>query len=189
VIAHPDLDDYGFQPVPNGEAGDAMLTSAPGQLAFVAARRDRDKLYRTIVRFIKKWRNERGLDQLSSFAIELLAAHVQDRYGPARSVFEGLHRFFNFIGDDRMRTPIAFAENGNVGELPLGAAVLLDPVNAGNNVFARLDATNRDALVKEAGDAWSTLWAADSAIDDVETVELWRQLVGRGFRLRSMAAA
>lgn len=188
VIAHPDLDDYGFQPVPNGDSGDAMLTSAPGQLSFVTTRRKRDPLYRTVVRFVKKWRNERELPYLSSFAIELLVAHVQDLEGPVPSVFGGLRRFFNFIADDRLRSPITFAENGTVEKLPDGSAVLVDPVNADNNVFARLDASQRDELVKEADDAWSTLWEAHTSIDEGETVDLWRAIVGRGFRLEQTAA-
>lgn len=189
VIAHPDLDDYGFQPVPGGDPGDAMLTSAPGQLAFAATRRKGDPLYRTLVRFVKRWRDVRQLDYLSSFAVELLVAHVQDEMGPMSSVFHGLHRFFNYIADTQLRVTILFTENGAVTKLPEGSAVLLDPVNADNNVLAKITETQRDELVAESNVAWTTLWDARTELDEARTVELWRTLLGRGFRLREEQAA
>ncbi len=183
IVAHPDDDDFGWQPAPEDERGTPLLTSVPGQLAFVAARRDGDPFFRTLVRFGKKWRDEQELAFLSSFAIELLFAHVQDRQGSVRSLVEGLRRFFLFVAQSELRTAISFPENGAVRDLPSGAVVILDPVNAANNVTAKIDESQRRDLVAAAQAAWFALQDARSEQDPNTTVGLWRGVLGRDFNV------
>lgn len=182
VIAHPDNDDYGWQPAPEDRAGTPLLTSVQGQLDFVKRRKDADPLYRTLVRFIKKWRNEQEIEHLGSFAIELLLAYVQDQQGPVPSIVDGLRRLFLSLARG-LREPIAFAENGNTTTWPSGVVVLVDPVNNDNNVTAKISEVDRSELVGLAEEAWTALWDARTESDEDEVLELWKSVFGRDFRL------
>lgn len=179
IIPAPDDPDYGWQPSSKGEP--LVKTSVPGQLAFIKDRNDADPRYRTLVRLLKRWRNNHELDHLRSFTIELLLAALQDSEGPAGRLEDGLIRFFRFVAQTELKKPISFPENGKLNGFPSDPVVILDPVNEKNNVAARLTEEEREEIVKTATIAWETLSAAQYLTGKGETVEYWGEVFGRSF--------
>jgi len=179
IIPIANRSGYGWQP--SAEGGEPIKTSVDGQLAFIKKRSDGDKSYRSLVRLLKKWRNEQGLDALRSFLIELLVAYLQDRDGPAPTLEEGLMRFFLYVAQSKVKESIKFAENGAVSVFPKDAVVVLDPVNSENNVARRLSDSERLSIARASEDAWEKIHVASCKAGKGETVELWKSVFGRSF--------
>ena len=176
VIPIPNEPDYGWQP--SSEQSDPIKTSIQKQLSFIKKRRDADGRYRTLVRLLKKWRNEQELDNLRSFMIELLVAHVYDGAGAAISLESGLQRFFLYVAQSGLKDPITFPELGNVTTFPSDPVVILDPVNKQNNVAMRLTDNERKEIVSAAETAWSTIEAASWKGTKGETLDYWKEVLG-----------
>ena len=179
VIPIDDEPGFGWQP--SSQRGDPIKTSIEGQLAFIKSRRDGDKRFRTIVRLLKKWRNEQGLDRLRSFTIELVAAYLYDRDGTATSLESGLQRFFLYVTQSRLLERLTFPEHGVVKLFPNDPVVILDPVNKDNNVAARLTDEERKEIVKSAQTAFETIESATWKGGKGDTLDLWREVMGRSF--------
>jgi len=136
-------DDYGWQPSSRGEP--PIKTSVSKQLEFIRIRKDSDARFQSLVRLLKHWRNYHELDDsFRSFLIELIASHLQDTYGPARSLEDGLLRFLLYVAQTELREEIYFTDNGEPSFLPKDRVVVLDPMNMGNNVARRL--TDKDCM-------------------------------------------
>ncbi len=170
---------YGWQP--SSQRGHPVKTSIQGQLDFIKKRRDSDPRFKTLVRLLKNWRNEKELDRLRSFSIELIVAHLYDQNGAASSLESGLQRFFLYVAQSQLKKRIVFPELGNVTTFPNDPVVILDPVNKDNNVAARLTATERDEIVVAAESAWSTIEAASWKAGKGDTLDLWKDVMGRSF--------
>jgi hypothetical protein len=170
---------YGWQ-LSSGQ-GEPVKTSVGGQLAFLKKRSDGDPAYRTLVRLAKKWRNNKELESLRSFLIELLLAHLQDVHGNAPSLEEGIQRFFLYVAQSKLGKPIAFPENGTVRQFPSDIVVVLDPVNSSNNVALRLTEAERSEIVKEAELAWERITTASFCAGKGETIDHWKEILGRSF--------
>ncbi len=174
--------DYGLQP--SSRNAPPIKTSIPGQLKFMQKHVDGDPHYRPLVRMLKYWRNRQELDDsLRSFAIELIVAHLQDTKGPMTSLEDGLIRFFLFIAETHLKTPIAFAEHGSHPRFPKDPVVILDPVNGDNNVTRRITIDERDEIVVKALEAWEILNSACWKITKGETITCWRRVFGRTFTI------
>ncbi len=124
-------------------------------------------------------------DELSSFAIELILAELQHRYGVAPSLEEGLQRFFLYVAQTGLLEPVL---SGHDVE-PASRVVILDPCNSDNNVAARMLESERQEIVSVATAAWETLMTAHHAGTKGETAELWREVFGSHFNLDLEAAA
>lgn len=181
LIPIPGEPGYGWQPSSSG--GSPVKTSVSGQLAFIDRRKSADFRYRTLVRLLKRWRNQHELNHLRSFAIELILAALQDREGAATGLEEGLLRFFLYVAQSELREPVTFPENGTVRSFPADPVVLLDPVNAENNVTARVTEKERQEIVAAAVSAWEALSTASWLGGKGETVEKWRDVFGRSFTI------
>lgn len=168
--------------------GPAVKTNVPGHLRVVGDLAADDDRYRPLVRMIKTWRNEAELKhELSSFAIELILAHLQEQQGPATSLEAGLERFFLYVAQDGLRTPILFGHAG--GEDHAAIVTILDPVNVDNNVASRITETERKAIAEAATIAWETLITAHHSDTSTETFELWREVFGSPFTTEAEVAA
>lgn len=66
-------------------------------------------------------------------------------------------------------------------QFPNDPVVILDPVNATNNVAARLNDSERAEIVSAARKAWETLQAASWKDGKGDTLDLWREVMGRSF--------
>lgn len=179
IIPIEDEPGFGWQPSSAGAM--SIRTSVSGQLMFIRDRRDGDRRYRGLVRLGKRWRNHQELDQLRSFAIELIMAHLYDTHGLALSLEDGLLRFFLFIAKGGLRSPICFPEQGTVNRFPADPVVILDPVNAENNVTKRITTQERTELEDHATIAWETISTARRNGYRGETIELWMSVFGRSF--------
>lgn len=181
VIPIPDEPGYGWQP--SSQSGDPVKTSIQGQLDFIKSRRDADSRFRTLVRLLKKWRNEHELNRFRSFTIELIVAHLYDRDGAIASLETGLQRFFMYVAQDELKTAITFPELGTVTSFPTDTVVILDPVNKDNNVAARLTDGERQDIVVAARTAWETIETASWKAEKGATLDLWKEVMGRSFTI------
>ena len=170
---------YGWQP--SSQGGDPVKTNIQGQLDFIKKRRDADSRYRTLIRLLKKWRNEHELDHLRSFTIELVAAYLFDQQGAATSLEAGLQRFFLYVAQSGLKEAISFPEAGDVTSFPSDPVVVLDPVNKENNVTARITETERAEICSAAETAWNTLVTASFTVGKGDTLDLWKEVMGRSF--------
>jgi hypothetical protein len=172
--------DYGWQPSSRGDA--PVKTSVSKQLEFIRARKDGYANFAALVRILKFWRNFHEFDDcLRSFTIELVLSHLQDVEGPPVSLEAGLLRFFLYVADTQLKTPISFAECGTPASFPNDRVVILDPCNADNNVARKLTDQNCTAIVKKCEEAWETLSYARNYDGKTQTLELWKEVFGRSF--------
>lgn len=179
VIPIPKEPEYGWQP--SSQGGSPVKTSIQGQLDFIKNRRDADPRFKSIVRLLKKWRNEHDLDHFRSFMIELVVAHLFDFQAAASSLESGLQRFFLFVAQSELKNVITFPELGKVTSFPQDPVVILDPVNKDNNVAGRLTDDERIEIVKESGVAFETIETAKWKAAKGETIDLWKEVMGRSF--------
>ncbi len=180
VVPIPSEPGYAWQPSSQGNA--PVKTNIEGQLEFLRARKDRDARYRPVVRMIKAWRNHHELE-IGSFAIELILAHILDTQGEPPSLEEGTIRFFLFVAQTSLQQRISFSENGSISSWPTDPVVILDPVNARNNVTQRMTDYERREIVTKATEAWERLWTASENNFKTETIEHWKAVFGRSFRV------
>lgn len=170
---------YGWQL--SSQNGDPVKTSVQGQLDFIQKRKNADPRFRTLVRLLKHWRNEHELEKFRSFVIELLVSHLYDKGGVATSLEAGLQRFFLYVAQSGLSDRIAFPELGAVTNVPSDPVVILDPVNKDNNVTLRLTDAERKEIVAAAETAWTTIEAASWKSGKGETLDLWKEVMGRSF--------
>jgi tRNA nucleotidyltransferase (CCA-adding enzyme) len=170
---------YGWQP--SSGQGQPVKTSVEGQIAFLKKRSDADPSYRSVVRLAKKWRNNKELDQMRSFLIELILAHLYDTRGVISGLEEGIQRFFLYIAQSKLLQPVAFPENGKLTQFPKGVVVVLDPVNSTNNVALRLTDAERKEIVQEAERAWERISTASFCAGKGDSIDHWKEVFGRSF--------
>lgn len=181
VIPISEEPGYGWQP--SSQNGDPVKTCIQGQLDFIKKRKDADSRFRTLVRLLKKWRNEQELDKLRSFMIELILAYIYDRDGAATSLESGLQRFFLHIAQDKLKTSITFPELGTITSFPSHPVVILDPVNKDNNVAMRMSDGERQEIVTAAKTAWEAIETASWKGGKGETLDKWKEVMGRSFTI------
>jgi hypothetical protein len=128
----------------------------------------------------KRWRNWQELDGIQSFHLELLLSYLIDRDGPALSLEESFRRLFLFIIRD-LSAGVAF--DGADASGFSAPVVIVDPANDVNNVAARIETTERDALVDSARTAYETITWAQELPGKGETVAAWKELLGEGFAI------
>jgi hypothetical protein len=172
--------DYGWQPSSQGDA--PVKTSVTKQLEFIRARKDGYANFTALVRLLKSWRNFQDLDDsLRSFTIELIVSHLQDARGVPPSLEDGLLRFFLYIEESELTTPISFNECGTPKSFPSDRVVILDPCNADNNVARRITDQDCKAIVQKSHEAWETLSYARNYDGKTHTLDLWKEIFGRSF--------
>jgi hypothetical protein len=172
--------DYGWQPSSRGDA--PVKTSVTKQLEFIRARKDSYANFTALVRLLKFWRNFHDLDEsFRSFTIELIVSHLQDVEGAPASLEAGLLRFFLYVADSQLKTPISFEECGTVKSFPKDRVVILDPCNADNNIARKITDQDCDSIVAKCRGAWETLSYARNYDGKVQTLELWKEVFGRSF--------
>jgi hypothetical protein len=180
LLAIDGPDDYGWQPSSRGDA--PVKTSVPKQLEFIRTRKQAYTNFTALVRLLKSWRNFHDLDDsFRSFTIELIASHLQDTRGTPSSLEEGLLRFFLYVAESELRTPISFKECGTPKIFPKQRVVILDPCNADNNVASRITDQDCQTIVTKCRETWETLTYARNYDGKTQTLELWKEAFGRSF--------
>lgn len=158
-----------------------FITSVDGQLDFVVARKAANTNYTSVVRMLKAWKARKELE-ISSFAIELLVAHLDVTRGVLSSIEGSVIRFFEFLARDE-RLAVSFS--GAAGAVPATSspAYLGDPTYNPNNVLSRMEGTAWDEVRAGAETAWETLEFARSKTGRGDTVVLWKEVFGSYFNI------
>jgi hypothetical protein len=180
LIAIDGPGDYGLQPSSQGAA--PVKTSVTKQLEFIRARREAYANFSALVRLIKFWRNFQELDDsLRSFTIELILSHLQDAEGVPASLEEGVLRFFRYVAQSQLKSPICFKECGTPKSFPKDRVVILDPCNVENNVGRKITDQDCKTIVEKCLTAWETLTHGRNSNGKMQTLELWKEIFGRSF--------
>lgn len=169
--------NYGYQ---YSRRGDKVKTSVKVHLDHYRDHAGHDPFLAPTLRMAKGWRHWQELDGIQSFHLELMLSHLIDRHGPAPSLEESLRRLFLFIRRD-LSDGIAFDDADPAGFSD--PVVIVDPANDGNSVAARIELSERDALVRSATTAYETITWAEGLPGKGETVSAWKGLLGEGFAI------
>ncbi len=161
--------NYGYQ---YSRRGDKVKTSVKIHLDHYRDHAARDPFLAPTLRMAKRWRHWQELDGIQSFYLELMLSHLIDRDGPAPSLEESFRRFFLFIIRD-------LSVVGDFND----PVVIVDPANDANNVTARIESGERDALINSARKAYETITWAEGLPGKGETVSAWKELLGEGFAI------
>lgn len=174
--------EYGWQP--SSQGAPPVKTSVTKQLDFIRARKNGYANFTALIRLLKFWRNFQELDDsLRSFAIELIVSHLQDARGVPASLEDGILRFFLYVADSELKTPISFRECGTPKSFPKDRVVILDPCNADNNVAGRITDQDCKVIIEKCLAAWETLSYARNYDGKTQTLELWKEIFGRSFAI------
>lgn len=173
--------DYGWQPSSQGEA--PVKTSVPVQLEFIRTHKESDRRFRSIVRLLKHWRNHQELDELRSYTIELIVAHLQDTHGPAGTLEEGLLRFFLYVAQNELRDVIKSGGEYKARSGVAARVVILDPANNENNVARRLTDDDCREIIEKSREAWERISEARNNNYKIATIECWKDVFGRSFAI------
>ena len=180
LIAIDGPGDYGWQPSSRGDQ--PVKTSVTKQLEFIRTRKDAYANFTALVRLLKFWRNFQELDDsLRSFTIELILSHLQDTEGAPASLEAGVLRFFRYVTQSELKTPICFKECGTPQSFPKDRVVILDPCNAENNVGRKITEQDCKGIIGKCLTAWETLTYARNYDGKTQTLELWKEVFGRSF--------
>jgi hypothetical protein len=180
LLAIDGAGDYGWQPSSQGDK--PVKTSVTKQLEFIRARKDAHANFTALVRLLKFWRNFHELEEsLRSFTIELIVSHLQDALGVPASLEQGLLRFFLYVTESQLKTPICFKECGTPKTFPKDRVVILDPCNVENNVARKITEQDCKEIVEKCLAAWETLTYARNYDGKTQTLELWKEIFGRSF--------
>ena len=169
--------NYGLQ---YSRSGDRVKTSVKVHIDHYRSHSGRDPLLAPTLRMAKRWRNWQELDGIQSFHLELLLSYLVDHNGPATGLEEGIRRLFLFVMRD-LASGVAF--DGADSSCFSDPVVIVDPAYSGNNVAARVQPGERDALVKAARQAYETITWAQGLPGKGETVPAWKELFGNNFSI------
>lgn len=154
--------------------------SIPGHLRFVRGEANADARFRPLTRMSKSWRNQNQLqDEIGSFAIELILAHLNRTEGAAPSLEAGIQRFLLYVAQTKLTEPILSGHATDL--LPSGRVMILDPVNEKNNVGSRMTGADCDLIARTAETSWGTLVTAQHNSFKGDTTSLWREVFGSSF--------
>jgi hypothetical protein len=169
--------NYGFQ---YSRAGDCVKTSVKAHIDHYRDHAGRDPLLSPTLRMAKRWRYWKELDGIQSFHLELMLSYLVDRDGAATTLEESLRRLFRFIARD-LHLGVTFDDADVSGFTD--AVVIVDPANDENNITARIEPDERDALIAAARTAYETVTWAQGLPGKGETVAAWTELFGNNFSL------
>jgi hypothetical protein len=170
--------DYVAQP---DKVSGSCFTSPKKQLEFASGRHDANPNYKTIVRILKKWRNVHDV-KLSSYAIELIVAHLDINKGVQIDIHEALLRFFRLVSKKQFPVLLFNATYGTYAED--GSHVYIaDPTHEENNIVKSVSDTDWNLVRIKADSAFETLLLADEEEYIDPTLDLWKEIFGSNFNI------
>ena len=168
-MAQPDKDDGIY------------FTSPKKQLEFISERKEENTNFSGIVRILKKWRNFNDVD-LSSFAIELIVAHLDLEKGVETNIQESIFRFFRLVSKKQMPVILFNAPYGSY--IHDGAhTYIADPTNQANNVMKKLSDLDWIDIRIKTDTAFETLLLAEEQDNITATTDLWKEVFGPVFNI------
>lgn len=188
VVPLKEPDTYVWQPQRGGSG--KYITSIDKQLEFAKDCRDRNINYTKIVRCLKWWRNYKELKPgdgepgLSSFAIELIVAYLDLKFGIQSDIEEGIIRFFQFLSNQKF-PEITFADAINCIPRFYDTPVFVaDNTNNENNSCKKMSPSKWKEIVNEAAEAFDTLNIAQSRRSEGDTITEWKSVFGPSFSIK-----
>jgi len=177
-VGKTDYEEYVAQP---DENNGVYFTSPKKQLDFIRERKEENGNYAAIVRILKKWRNVHDV-KLSSFAIELIVAHLDIEKGVEINIQEAILRFFRLVSKKQM--PIVLFNDLYGNYVHDGAHVYIaDPTNQENNVVKKLTDVDWNRIRISADTAFETLLLAEEQDHVSTTIDLWKEVFGPAFNI------
>jgi tRNA nucleotidyltransferase (CCA-adding enzyme) len=185
VLYEGEDDDIGY--LIAKDSGARIRTSVTQHLKFIRTRKDAQPLhFAQTVRLLKWWvRQLKQKDEtfrFKSFMIELICAHVADTGKSFADYPSAIEAVLAYIVRSGLEEPISFEDFETPTELPTVPVVIIDPVNAENNVAALYSAAQRDAIVAAAHEALDAVQEAQYATTKGRAVEGWQVPLGPLFR-------
>ncbi len=169
------------------------LTSVTCHVDFIRRRSARaNKLagpvhFNRLIRLVKWWNNRQGEAAHPSIICDLLTAAAFDAVEITDEWQTSVRNVFGFLRRHGLREPVVFGDHYDASAvvLPRDPVVILDPVNAQNNVAsAWTDATRRDFLgrVQDAYDRMMDARSCELDGDEDAAVDAWCEVFGDAFR-------
>jgi len=188
VVPISNTSDYVWQPQ-RGGGGKRYVTSVIRQLEFAKERKEQNSSFTSIVRAIKWWKNHKELKPvdgepgLSSFVIELIVSHLELEEGIESDIESGIIRFFRFISDPNFPI-IKFANAINSVPSSFDTPIYVaDPTNNDNNAAKKIDTPIWEEVIREANDAFDSLYIAQSKLGEGDTINEWKHVFGHKFNI------
>lgn len=178
---------YVWQPQRGG--GGKYITSVENHLEFSLKKRQNNPSYTAIVRMLKHWKNYKELKPtdyeggISSFAIELIVAYLDEHLGVESNIEEAIIRFFQFVSNSNFPN-IKFAHAINSIPYYSTPIYIADDTNNENSASKKIDNSKWDEIVDEAEKAFDALNYAQSIKAEGTTVEEWKSVFGPTFNIK-----
>jgi hypothetical protein len=178
---------YVWQPQRGG--GGKYITSVENHLDFSLKKRQDNPSYTAIVRMLKHWKNYKELKPtdfeggISSFAIELIVAYLDEKQGVQTNIEEAIIRFFQFVSGPNFPN-IKF--NHAINSIPNYSTpiYIADDTNNENNAAKKVDQSKWNEIVEEAEKAFDALNYAQSIKTEGSTIEEWKTVFGPTFNIK-----
>lgn len=171
------------------------LTSVTAHNEFISSRNKTAKgrpgpvTMNGLVRMMKWWNNrlDVSLQQPAIFTESIVAAAIEENGGVTDEWQTSLRAIFSFLRKHQFERPIIFSDYYDAAKVTASkdTVVVLDSVNASNNVARFWTKSTREAYLEAADDAFtSTVEALSAEMDGDEeaAVDAWCQVFGRAFR-------
>ena len=186
VIPLKKPEGYVWQPERGG--GGRYITSVSGQLSFAKGMKDCNTSFTSLVRVIKWWRNYKELksedskENLSSFAIELIASYLDIEKDVETNLESSIIRFFEFLSSENF-PEIFFSDAINQIPAYSSPAYIADPTNNENNTIKKMTNSFWNEVREEANEAFETLCIAQARTTNGDTVAEWKSVFGPYFNI------
>lgn len=187
VVAINRPERYVWQPQRGG--GGKYITSIEYHLDFSLKKRQNNTSYTAIVRILKHWKNYKELKPtdyeggISSFAIELIVAYLDENYGVESNIEEAVIRFFQFVSSSNFPN-VKFKHAINSIPSYSTPIYIADDTNNENNAAKKIDQSKWKEIVEEAEKAFDSLNYAQSIKNEGSAVEQWKTVFGPTFNIK-----
>ncbi|MCL4488292.1 MAG: hypothetical protein M1570_09220 [Chloroflexi bacterium] len=172
------------------------LTSVTCHIEFIQRRTDKSNKipgpvkFNLLIRMFKWWNNLQGDLQQPSFLCDLIVAAAFENTPVTGEWSSSLRQVFSFLRKHQFRDPIIFDDyyRRQQVKLPTAAVIVLDPVNAENNVTHSWTEDTRTRFLERVEDAYDAIMMASScAQDGDEEAEIgeWCRVFGPDFEILS----
>lgn len=178
---------YVWQPQRGG--GGKYITSVENHLDFSLKKRQNNTSYTAIVRMLKHWKNYKELKPtdyecgISSFAIELIVAYLDEKQGIETNIEEAIIRFFQFVSTSNFPN-IKFDHAINSIPYYCTPIYIADDTNNENNAAKKIDQSKWNEIIEEAEKAFDALNYAQSIKTEGSTIEEWKTVFGPTFNIK-----
>jgi tRNA nucleotidyltransferase (CCA-adding enzyme) len=191
VLYEGEPDDRGYLITRDGER---VLTSVTLHLRFLNSRSSNaGGEYKEFIRLIKAFIKQAKFDddsfKFKPFLAELIVAHLSDRGWNGEDLAikdypRAFEQFFGYIVRTGLQDEVAFDDYDAASDVPFSDDVIRiwDPVNSANNVASAYTDSDRQRLVRRAGEALDQITWAATARTKGAAVDAWRTVFGPTFQ-------